>query len=111
MTRFARMGGGVVAVLLALGALAGRPAAAQGRAPASPPPPPPTNEIDIMAHLGNSHSIQLPTWKGPYYREVELPRFAPLHIARLTVDLSPTKHAGFLTLPAVLVGLVFLFTP
>ena len=27
MTRFARMGGGVVAVLLALGALAGRPAA------------------------------------------------------------------------------------
>jgi len=110
MTRFARMGGGVVAVLLALGALAGRPAAAQGRAPASPPPPPPTNEIDIMAHLGNSHSIELPTWKVPYYREVELPRVAPLHIGRLTVDFSPTKHAVFLTLAAVLVALVFLYT-
>src|SRR3989442_15883261 len=103
-------GGGAVAVLWGWGGLAGRPAAAQGRALASPPPPPPTNEIDIMAHLGNSHSIELPTWKVPYYREVELPRFAPLHIAGVTVDLSPTKHAVFLTLAAVLVGLVFLYT-
>src|SRR2546425_1296193 len=85
MSRFARMGGGLVTLLVAL---AGRPAAAQQHAPASA-----SNEIDIMAHLGNSHSIELPTWKAPYYREVELPRFAPLHIAGLTVDLSPTKHA------------------
>src|SRR6058998_261638 len=110
MSRFARMGGGVVAVLLALGALAGRPAAAQGRASASPPPPPPTNEIDIMAHLGNSHSIELPTWKVPYYKEIELPRLAPIHVDGLTIDLSPTKHAVFLALAAVLVGLVFLYT-
>ena len=102
MNRFARMGGGIVAVLVAL---AGRPAAAQEHAPASA-----SSEIDIMAHLGNSHSIELPTWKAPYYREVELPRFAPFHIAGLTVDLSPTKHAVFLTIAAVLVGLVFLYT-
>src|SRR2546427_5109725 len=103
-------GGGVVGGPRALGALAGRPGAAQGRASAPPPPPPPTNEIDIMAHLGNSHSIELPTWKVPYYREVELPRLAPLHIGRLTVDFSPSKHAVFLTLAAVLVALVFLYT-
>src|SRR5207245_11288714 len=35
---------------------------------------------------------------------------APLHIGRLTVDFSPTKHAVFLTLAAVLVALVFLYT-
>src|SRR5438876_12136 len=104
MSRFARMGRGgtIVAVLLAL---AGRTAAAQQHAPA-----PASNEIDIMAHLGNSHTIELPTWQVPYYREVELPRFAPLRIGAVTVDLSPTKHAVFLTLAAVLVALVFLYT-
>jgi len=104
MSRFARMGGGgtIVAVLLAL---AGRTAAAQQHATA-----PASNEIDIMAHLGNSHTIELPTWQVPYYREVELPRFAPLRIGAVTVDLSPTKHAVFLTLAAVLVALVFLYT-
>src|SRR5438270_7075943 len=102
MSRFARMGGSIVVVLVAL---AGRAAAAQQHAPASE-----SNEIDIMAHLGNSHAIELPTWKAPYYREVELPRFAPLRVGGLTVDLSPTKHAVFLTLAAVLVALVFMYT-
>src|SRR5437016_3094139 len=51
MSRFARMGGGgtIVAVLLAL---AGRTAAAQQHAPA-----PASNEIGIMAPLGNSDMI------------------------------------------------------
>src|SRR5438309_9510241 len=102
MSRFARMGGSIVVVLVGL---AGRAAAAQQHAPASE-----SNEIDIMAHLGNSHAIGLPTWKGPYYRQAELPRFAPLRVGGLTVDLSPTKHAVFLTLAAVLVALVFMYT-
>jgi len=101
MSRFARIGG-VVAVLLAL---AGRTAAAQEHAPASR-----SNEIDIMAHLGNSHSIELPSWTAPYYTEVELPRFAPVHIGGLTIDFSPTKHVVFLALAAALVALVFLYT-
>ena len=100
MSRFARMGGTIAVVLVAL---AGRTAAAQERAPAP-------NEIDIPAHLGNSHRIELPAWRAPYYREVELPRFTPLRIGGLSLDLSPTKHAVFLTLAAVLVALVFLYT-
>jgi F-type H+-transporting ATPase subunit a len=101
MSRLAR-GGALVAMLVAL---AGGTAAAQGHAPASH-----SNEIDIMAHLGNSHSIELPSWKSPYYTEVELPRFAPLHVGRVTIDLSPTKHAVFLVFAAALVALVFLYT-
>ena len=101
MSRLAR-GGALVAMLVAL---AGTTAAAQGHPPASH-----SNEIDIMAHLGNSHSIELPSWKSPYYTEVELPRFAPLHVGRVTIDLSPTKHAVFLVLAAALVALVFLYT-
>ena len=67
-------------------------------------------EIDIMHHLGNSHTIELPYWRAPYAREIELPRFAPLRVGGLSIDLSPTKHAVFLTLAAVLVALVFLYT-
>ncbi len=101
MSRFARRGA-IVAMLVAL---AGGTAAAQGHAPASH-----ANEIDIMAHLGNSHSIELPSWKAPYYTEVELPRVAPIHVGAVTIDLSPTKHAVFLVLAAALVALVFLYT-
>ena len=101
MSRFACRGA-IVAMLVAL---AGGTAAAQGHAPASH-----ANEIDIMAHLGNSHSIELPSWKAPYYTEVELPRVAPIHVGGVTIDLSPTKHAVFLALAGALVALVFLYT-
>ncbi len=101
MSRFARSG----AMVTMLVALAGGTAAAQGHPPASH-----ANEIDIMADLGNSHSIQLPSWKAPYYTEVELPRVAPIHVGGVTIDLSPTKHAVFLVLAAALVALVFLYT-
>ena len=93
------------ALMTMLVALAGGTAAAQGHAPA-----PHANEIDIMAHLGNSHSIELPSWKAPYYTEVELPRVGPIHVGGVTIDLSPTKHAVFLVLAAALVALVFLYT-
>src|SRR5256885_12697987 len=76
----------VFAVLLAL---AGRTATAQERAPA----PRPSNEIDIMEHLGNSHSIELPSWKAPYYVVKQLPRLPPIHLGGVTIDLSPTRHA------------------
>jgi F-type H+-transporting ATPase subunit a len=101
MNRCARVG----MLVTMLVALAGRPAAAQEHAPATH-----ANEIDIMHHLGNSHTIELPSWKPPYVTEVELPRFAPLHIGGLSIDLSPTKHAVFLVLAAALVALVFVYT-
>ncbi|HYK81728.1 MAG TPA: F0F1 ATP synthase subunit A [Gemmatimonadales bacterium] len=73
-------------------------------------PAPPSNEIDIMRHLGDSHAIELPYWKPPYATEVALPRLPPIHVGAVTLDLSPTKHAVFLAVAAVLVGLVFLYT-
>jgi F-type H+-transporting ATPase subunit a len=93
---------GVMAVLVWL---AGRPVAAQERTRKTAP-----NEIDIMSHLGNSHWIELPSWKPPYFVEKELPRFAPIRIGGASVDLSPTKHAVFLAIAALLVALVFLYT-
>jgi F-type H+-transporting ATPase subunit a len=72
--------------------------------------PAPSNEIDIMEHLGNSHTIEVPYWKAPYVQHIALPRFAPLQLGSVSIDLSPTKHAVFLTLAALLVALVFLYT-
>lgn len=61
--------------------------------------------IDIVHHIGNSHSIEL-----PFVGEIELPRFAPIHIGGLTLDLSPTKHLVFMLLAATIVMLVFVLS-
>jgi F-type H+-transporting ATPase subunit a len=63
-----------------------------------------------MHHLSNSRSLEVPYWRPPFYREVELPRFRPLKIGPLVVDLSPTKHQVFLLLAAIIVALVFTLT-
>jgi F-type H+-transporting ATPase subunit a len=65
-------------------------------------PPKGGHEIDIVHHLGNAHAIEV-----PFVGEVELPRFAPIHIGGLTLDLSPTKHLVFMLLAATLVAVVF----
>lgn len=70
----------------------------------------PNNEVDIMQHLGDSHTLEVPYWKAPYAKDIDLPRFAPIDLGGLRIDLSPTKHAVFLVLAAVLVGLVLLYT-
>lgn len=103
MIELARIGrmGPVVALLLALAA---------PRAAAQQPGGSRSNELDIMEHLGNSHAIELPAWRPPYYRHVQLPRLTPIRVGGLTIDLSPTKHAVFLVIAAVLVALVFLYT-
>src|SRR2546422_3177591 len=77
---------------------------------AQQPAAPGRNEIDIVHHLANSHTLEIPSFRPPYYREVELPQFTPFRVGRLEIDLSPTRHVVFLVLAAVLVGLVFLYT-
>src|SRR2546422_7872620 len=54
------------------------------------------NEIDIVHHLANSHTLEIPSFRPPYYREVELPQFTPFRVGRLEIDLSPTRHVVFL---------------
>jgi F-type H+-transporting ATPase subunit a len=63
------------------------------------------SQIDIVHHIGNSHSIEV-----PFLGEVKLPRFAPIHIGGLTLDLSPTKHLVFMLLAATIVALVFVLS-
>lgn len=66
------------------------------------------NEVDILGHLANSREVELPYWKPPYYYAWELPSIPPVRIGPYELDLSPTKHAFFALLAAVIVGVAFL---
>jgi F-type H+-transporting ATPase subunit a len=62
------------------------------------------DQIDIVHHIGNSHELETP------FGLVHLPRWEPIHIGGITLDLSPTKHLVYMLLAAVLVALVFLLS-
>jgi F-type H+-transporting ATPase subunit a len=51
----------------------------------------------ITPHITDSHHLEL-----PFIGELELPRWKPIHVGTLEVDLSPTKHVVFLLLAAAL---------
>lgn len=57
----------------------------------------------IMPHITDSHHIEVPFVPcGRLACEVELPRFAPVQVGGLSVDLSPTKHVVMLLIAALL---------
>jgi F-type H+-transporting ATPase subunit a len=91
MTRFRRV---LLAVVLALGSVGLVPVRAAAQHEAS-------NQIDIPHHLGNSHEVETPF--GIWH----LPRWEPIRIGGLAIDLSPTKHLVYMLLAAALVTLVF----
>ena len=56
----------------------------------------------IMPHITDSHHLEVPWPSSHLAKEVELPRFAPIHVGGLTLDLSPTKHVVMMLLASVL---------
>jgi len=60
----------------------------------------------LMHHLLDGSELEFQVFGvGPV---IHLPQWEPIHIAGLTLDLSPTKHVFFLVLAAVLCLLVFI---
>jgi len=64
----------------------------------------------ITPHITDSHCIEVPShgWKIWEPAEYELPRWAPIHIGPVAIDLSPTKHVVMLLVAALLVSLVLI---
>jgi F-type H+-transporting ATPase subunit a len=56
----------------------------------------------LMHHLADNRAIELPGWTW------ELPRWEPIHVGGLAIDLSPTKHVVFMALAAVIICVLFL---
>jgi F-type H+-transporting ATPase subunit a len=111
MRRFVRLlGSGAMLVMLATGPIAAQEAASTREAfqAAQRGHVQSEHEIDILGHLANSREIELPYWKPPYYYTWELPSIPPIRIGRYLLDVSPTKHAVFALLAAVIVALLFI---
>jgi F-type H+-transporting ATPase subunit a len=64
----------------------------------------------ITPHITDAHCIELPEngWKLWKPVEHELPRWAPIRIGSLEVDMSPTKHVVMLIVAAVLLCVVLI---
>jgi len=90
---------------------AGAPVAVQG-AQAAKPEAAEAAKVDIITpHITDAHSIDVP-WpslkQGFLMREVELPRWAPVHVGRFEIDFSPTKVVVMLLIASFLVCVVLI---
>jgi F-type H+-transporting ATPase subunit a len=56
----------------------------------------------ILHHTSDAHEIAF-EWPWGGHVAVHLPRWEPVHLGPLTVDLSPTKHVVYMLLAALLV--------
>ncbi len=62
----------------------------------------------ITPHISDAHTLDYPCFRSGFVCEVELPRWAPLHLGGVTIDLSPTRHVVMLLIAAVLCCAVLL---
>jgi len=64
----------------------------------------PAKNVDIITpHITDAHELEL-----PFVGEVQLPRWTPVHVGGLTIDLSPTKHVVMLLVAALLCLLIMI---
>ena len=56
----------------------------------------------ILPHITDSRCLDLPYWKVPFTKSVALPQWAPIHVGKYAIDLSPTKHVVMLLISALL---------
>lgn len=59
----------------------------------------------IMHHTSDAHEIAFESPFGGEIFTIHLPRWEPVHIGGMAIDLSPTKHVVFMALAAFLVWL------
>jgi len=55
----------------------------------------------LLEHVYDSTVLEFPP-----FGHVQLPRFAPVHLGSMTIDVSPTKHVVFLLLSALVLAVV-----
>ncbi|MEP6508051.1 MAG: F0F1 ATP synthase subunit A [Gemmatimonadales bacterium] len=56
----------------------------------------------ITPHITDAHALDYPCLKAGFICELELPRWAPFHLGRFMIDMSPTKHVVMLLIAATL---------
>jgi len=56
----------------------------------------------ITPHITDSPTLDYPCFHSGFVCEYELPRWDPIHIGRLAIDISPTRHVVMLWVAALL---------
>ncbi len=102
--KFVRLARFAIAMLLVLAAPAlthAQDATALIKAPAAEKAGPPDF---ITPHISDGSRIDVPSFSmaDNFTREIELPKWAPVHIGPLTLDLSPTKHVVMISIAGLL---------
>ena len=60
-------------------------------------------KVDIITpHITDGNHLEVPWILPPFFKEVTLPHWEPIHIGSVAIDLSPTKHVVMLWLGAAL---------
>ena len=62
----------------------------------------------ITPHITDAHELDVPCGKPGLVCRIDLPRWAPVHVGPVTLDLSPTKHVVMLIVAALLCTLTLL---
>lgn len=62
----------------------------------------------ITPHITDAHALDYPCLHAGFVCEKALPRWMPVHLGGLTIDLSPTKHVIMLLLAALFCCLVLI---
>jgi len=102
------MKNGKLAVLLSLVLLAAAPLRAQEHAAAADTA---AAKYDIITpHITDGHHIEIPWPTKSLFKEIELPRWEPIHIGPVALDLSPTKHVVMLVFGSLLLTVIMLLT-
>src|SRR6202163_2588130 len=56
----------------------------------------------ITPHITDSHTLDYPCLHSGFVCEYELPHWSPIHIGRVALELSPTRHVVMLWIAALL---------
>jgi F-type H+-transporting ATPase subunit a len=75
-----------------------------GKAAAQAAPAEQKREDIITPHITDASHLEVPwpSFKDGFVKEIELPKWAPVHIGPVELDLSPTKHVVMIVLAALL---------
>lgn len=63
----------------------------------------------ILHHTSDAHEIAFESPFGGELFTIHLPRFEPIHVGTMVIDLSPTKHVVFMLVAATLVWATMFF--
>ncbi len=65
--------------------------------------------VDIITpHITNSDHMEVPWPVFPFFKEITLPHWEPIHIGPLTLDMSPSKHVVMLLIGSTVLFLLML---